>query len=316
MPVTGSAAKTARPAPMGREAASALQGGALALLGILLGAHDGAAHLARTWASSPTYHHGAIVPLISIGLIWMHWRPGDRPSGWSLALTGVAGAGAIYAAGSVLDARLLQHAGLAGMIAAGAAAVMGRALATRHRFALLFLLLMVPFGESSVPSLQEVTARSIMASAALFGVPAIRDGLIIATPAGDFEVAEACAGLRFVIASLVTGILCAHLFFTSRRKQGIMVFAAVLVPVAANALRASGIVLVAEATDLRVAAGADHLIYGWGFFALVTGAVVLAALRRADPEAPRLPDPVPRFGANPLLVGAAAGGIGLLSGIA
>ena len=288
-----------------------LLGGALALFGILAGTWDGARHLAATWASSPTYHHGALVPLVSAYLVWLHWRRGERLTGWAPPVAG-AGAGALlYVLGALLEARLFQHAGIAGMLACGAAALLGRAAATRHRFALAFLLLMVPFGEGLVPVLQEVTARGIMASTALFGVPALRDGMLIATPAGDFEVAEACAGLRFVIASVVTGVLCAHLFFTSIRKQALMIAAAALVPVAANALRASGTVLIAEATDMAHAAGADHLIYGWAFFAVVTGAVVLVALRRAEQDAPRLPAPAFAPGPDPLVVGAALGAIGL-----
>ena len=304
-----SAAVTVRAGPR------AALGFALAVLGILIGCADGAAHLIRTWASSPTYHHGALVPFVGAGLIWLGWRPGGALSGWPLALWAVAAGTAAYAVGTVADARLFQHAGLALMLAASAASVLGRAAAIRHRFALGFLLFMVPFGEGLVPLLQEVTARGIMASTALAGVPAIRDGMVIATPAGDFEVAEACAGLRFVIASLVTGVLCAHLFFTSVGKQAGMIAAAVLVPVLANAVRASSTVLIAEATDMRVAAGADHLVYGWAFFAVVTGGVVALAYRWAEPEAPDLPAPLPASpptgGTDPLLVGAAAGGIGL-----
>lgn len=291
--------------------ARAALGAALALVCILAGTWGGASHLAATWASSPTYHHGALVPLVSAYLVWLHWRRGERLTGWALPLWGV-GAGALaYAVGTALDARLAQHAGIAVMLACGAAALMGRAAATRHRFALAFLLFMVPSGEGLVPALQEVTARGIMGATALFGVPALRDGMMIATPAGDFEVAEACAGLRFVIASLVTGVLCAHLFFTSARKQAVMIAAAALVPVLANVVRASGTVLIAEATDMRRAAGADHLIYGWAFFAVVTGAVVLVALRRAEPDAPALPAPAFAPGPDPLVVGAAIGAIGL-----
>ena len=291
--------------------ARAALGAALALGGVLLGAADGAGHMARTWASSPTYNHGALVPLVSAGLVWLGWRPGERLTGWTLPLGGVAAGALLYVVGAVGEARLFQHAGVAGMIACAGAAVMGCAAAWRHRFALGFLLLMVPFGEGLVPLLREVTARGVMAGAALFGVPALRDGMLIRVPAGDFEVAEACAGLRFVVASLVTGVLCAHLFFTTRVKQVAMILAAALVPVAANAVRAAGIVLVAEATDMRVAAGADHLVYGWVFFALVTGAVVWVAYRQAEPGAPRLPDPAPRPGPDPLVTGAAAGAIGL-----
>lgn len=286
-------------------------GAGLAIFGIVAGTWDGASHLAATWASSPTYNHGALVPLVTIGLIWLGWRPGERLTGWWLGLWGAAVAAVVYTIGAVLDVWLFQHAGIGGLALSAAAGILGPAAATRHRFALLFLLLMVPFGEGLVPILQDITARGIMAATTVFGVPAIRNDMIISTTAGDFEVAAACAGLRFVIASLVTGILCAHLFFTSLAKQAVMILAAALIPVAANVVRAAGIVLIAEATDMRRAAGADHLIYGWGFFALVTGAVVLVAYRRAEPSAPALPAPSFRPGIDPVIVGGGIGATGL-----
>jgi EpsI family protein len=43
----------------------------------------------------------------------------------------------------------------------------------------------------------------------------------------------------------------------------------ILFPVVANAIRVFGIILTGYLTDMEHAAGADHLIYGWIFFALV-----------------------------------------------
>ena len=297
--------------------ARAALGAGLALIGLASGMADGSAHLIRTWGSSPTYHHGFLVPFVTAWLLWQSRRPADPAAGWPLALLGVAGACALYAAGTLAEARLLQHAAIAGFAAAAAASVLGRTIAIRSRFALLFLLAMVPVGEGLVPLLQEVTARGVMVMTDLFGVLALRRDMQIVTPAGVFEVEEACAGLRFVVASAVTGVLCAHLFFTSRWKQGAMIAACLLVPVLANVLRAGGTVLIASATDMRVAAGADHLFYGWGFFAVVTGAMVLLALKAAEPDAPRLPQPDPAraSAADPLACGAAAGGMALLTGL-
>jgi EpsI family protein len=60
-----------------------------------------------------------------------------------------------------------------------------------------------------------------------------------------------------------------------------------IVPVIANALRALGIILLAYATDHRVATGVDHVIYGWIFFGVVM--VGLLAIGRAWRE----PDSAP-----------------------
>jgi exosortase A len=279
----------------------------LLLAAILLGMAPGARHLAGVWASSPIYHHGALVPLISAFLVWIGWRRGDAPTGCAPPLLGVAAAVLTYALGTRLDAQLLQHLGVVLALACGAAAILGRALTTRHRFALGFLLLAVPFGEGLVPLLQEVTASGTVLIAEAFGLPVLRDGLTLRTPAGDFLVEKECAGLRFLVATFAVGVLCAHLFFTSPRKQALMVLAAVILPVAANVVRASATVLVASATDMRVAAGFDHVVYGWGFFAVVVALVISAAVKLAEPGAPRLPEaPQDAAAPRPLLFGGAA----------
>ena len=290
---------------------------ALGLLAVgMVGMRDGAAHMAGVWASSPTYTHGFLVPVVSAWLVWRGWRAGERLTGWPLALAGVAAAAAVYAVGSAVDARLLQHVGVSLYLVSGLAAVAGRGAATRHRFALFFLLFMVPFGEGAVPLLQLVTAKGIMAMTQAAGVLAFREGMLIETQAGTFNVARECAGLRFLVASLVTGALCAHLFFTSPKRQALMILAVLTLPVLANTLRAGATVLVADATDMQVAAGVDHLVYGWVFYAVILAVLCLAALRFAEDGAPRRPAPAFEAGpARAVPLGAAAGGFGLLAGL-
>ena len=43
----------------------------------------------------------------------------------------------------------------------------------------------------------------------------------------------------------------------------------VIVPIVANGLRAYMIVMIAHLSDMKLALGVDHLIYGWVFFGLV-----------------------------------------------
>ena len=107
--------------------------------------------------------------------------------------------------------------------------------------------------------------------------------MLIRTEIGDFHVEEACAGLRFLIASVVTGTLMAHLFFTRWKKQALVVLAFCVVPVLANVIRAALTVLVASWTNMEFATGIDHLFYGWVFFAVVMAVLVVGCLRFADP---------------------------------
>ena len=66
---------------------------------------------------------------------------------------------------------------------------------------------------------------------ALTGVPASIDGVFITTPAGLFEVAEACSGVKFLIAMIAFGTLVANVCFTSWPRRCVFIAASVIVPI-------------------------------------------------------------------------------------
>ena len=75
------------------------------------------------------------------------------------------------------------------------------------------------------------------------GVPARLNGLLIQIPSATFHVAEACAGLRFLPASLAVGLLLAYLFFSWWAR--LFTALSIVLPIVGNALRA-GVVLIAH----------------------------------------------------------------------
>jgi exosortase len=72
------------------------------------------------------------------------------------------------------------------------------------------------------------------------GVPAHLDGIFISTPTGLFRVAEACSGVRFLVAMAALAALVANLCFRSWPRRAAFVAAAMAIPVAANGVRAFG----------------------------------------------------------------------------
>src|SRR5437868_623376 len=83
------------------------------------------------------------------------------------------------------------------------AAVLGGAVFRALLFPLFFLIFLVPVGEELVPRLQDITATIAVRGVQLANVPVFLDGRLISTPTGDFLVAEACAGLRYLTACIV-----------------------------------------------------------------------------------------------------------------
>jgi exosortase A len=255
----------------------------LALLLAVLFA-DVIASMAWTWSSNTTYNHGFFILPIAAFLVWRRRDAlaGIAPRLEPLALLPLFLAGVLWLLGRAADVWLVENVALVAMFVALFVFVFGRAVTRMLWFPLLFLFFMVPVGDAAVPVLQDVTAHFAFFFLRLIGIPVFLDGVLIHVPNGVFEVAEACAGLRFLIANLVVAALFAHLVYTKAWKVAAFMALAVVIPIVANGFRALGIVLIAYYTDNEYAVGVDHLVYGWGFFTLVMFLVLFVGTLFAD----------------------------------
>jgi EpsI family protein len=127
----------------------------------------------------------------------------------------------------------------------------------------------VPFGESLIPPLIDLTADFTVAALSATGIPVLREGTQFTIPSGRWSVVEACSGVRYLIASVSLGFLFAHLNYRSRFRQAVFVLLSAVVPVGANVVRAYGIVMIGHLSGNTLAVGIDHFIYGWIFFGVV-----------------------------------------------
>jgi exosortase/archaeosortase family protein len=125
-----------------------------------------------------------------------------------------------------------------------------------------------------------------------------------------FRVAEACAGLRFLIAAIAFGVVYACTIYRSTGRRVAFIAASLVVPVVANGFRALGIVELGHLLGSAQAGVVDHILYGWIFFSIVILLLILAGLPfRQDaaplrPARPRNPAP-PAPPARLLIAGAA-----------
>lgn len=278
----------------GRRAAQHLVVLAVALVGMLWWYRDTVASLVEIWNRSDTYAHGFLVAPISIWLIWRnreHLRA--LPVAPSLLGTLAGGiAGFAWLLGELAGVASVSQFALVGMVIAAVWAVMGTQVARALMFPLGFLFFLVPFGEFLFPTMMDRTTDFIIWGLRLSGVPVYAEGRSLVIPSGQWAVVEGCSGVRYLIASVVVGSLYAYLTYRSLHKRLIFVALSVALPVLANWLRAYGIVMLAHLSDNRLAAGVDHLIYGWVFFGLVMLALFWVGGRwREDllPERPPAP---------------------------
>lgn len=234
------------------------------------------AAMADQWWNSSTYNHIVLVPAIIAWLVWQRW-PQLReltPQSWIGGLIPLALALLGWVLGTFAGFNLLRQAAVVAMLPSAALLMLGPRTFSALLFPMAYMVFLVPFGDELVPPLQTITAKLTIALVGLSGVPAVIDGVFIDTPAGLFEVAEACSGVKFLIAMIALGTLVANVGFRSWHRRAAFMALCIAVPVLANGVRAWGTIYAAQYVGIEKAAGIDHLIYGWIFFAVVIAAVL------------------------------------------
>ena len=261
---------------------------AVATAAILLLFRADLADLARLWWTSTTYGHCLFVAPIAAWLVWQRRRElaALTPVAWWPGLLIIAAGAFAWLLGDAGGVALARHLGLIVMLQGAVVALLGPKVARGLLFPLGYLLFLVPFGQELEPPLQRLTAALVMPLLDLVGVPARVDGVLIHAGRYWFEVAEACSGSKFVLAMLAFGVLVAGTCFWSWRRRAAFLLACVVVPVLANGVRAFATIWAADLTSVEAAAGFDHIVYGWVFFAAVMAGVLALAWRWFD----RAPD--------------------------
>lgn len=242
--------------------------------------HGSVATMSMIWLSSSAYHHGIVVAPLSTWLIFSRkdWRTASPAADHlGVAVLAAASFGQLISQASGID--LVGHASFVAAIIGAAIAAFGRALASRWAFPLGFLFFMVPFGEEATPILQAWASTAIAAALNFSGVETARDGFMLTTSSGRFEVAASCAGLRFLLVSAMISSLISYLAFRDWSKRAACIAFALVAAIFANWLRAYLIVFVATVTDRRLGVGPEHVMLGWVFYSgFVIGLVALAKL--------------------------------------
>lgn len=246
---------------------------------------DWAAMLDQWWNIS-TYNHILFVPLIAGWLVHLRRREllEIEPAPWWPGLAPLAATMLMWLVGSVAGVNTVSQAGAVASLIVIVPAILGPRVALACAFPLAYLVFLVPFGDEMVPTLQMVTADIVIWLTHLSGIEAVIDGVFIDTPVGLFEVAEACSGVKFLVAMLALGVLVCYACFRSWKRRAIFMAAAIALPILANGVRAWGTIFIAQSQGIEFAVGFDHIFYGWVFFAIVVFLLLAVFWRWFDRE--------------------------------
>lgn len=242
--------------------------------------------MAHQWWNIDTYNHLLLVPFI---IVWLAALKKDTlakltPQAFWPGLIALAAALGCWRVGEGLGINLVAQAGAVGAVQAAVVTVLGVRASLVLALPIAFAAFMVPFGDEIIPMLQAITAEIAIALTHASGVPAQIDGIYIDTPAGLFIVAEACSGVKFLVAMVTLGVLVCATRFQRFGTRAAFMAACVIVPILANGVRAWATIYVAQYVGAERATGFDHIVYGWIFFAIVLGVLLGAAWRYVERE--------------------------------
>lgn len=223
------------------------------------------------WNRSDTYAHGYLILPFSMYMIWkkhamlttIQYCPDYK------SLPVLAGLGFGWLLASAANVLVVEQYALVAMIPVIVWALLGLRAFSAILFPLAYLLFAVPFGEVFIPPLIDFTADFTVGALQATGIPVYREGSFFSIPSGNWSVVEACSGVRYLIASVTLGTLYAYLTYHSISRRLIFIAFSIVVPIVANGMRAYLIVMTGHLSDMQLAVGVDHLVYGWIFFGLV-----------------------------------------------
>jgi exosortase A len=255
--------------------------GIAALVGLIYS--DSFASMAAVWSGSG-YGHGIVVFPISAYLLWRLRGPlaGVELRPWAWGMATLVGLVLTWLVARSVGVQAAEHLAIVLLIPAAVATCLGTALTRRALFPLLFLAAAVPIGDALSPYLMRVTADVSATLLRGVGVPVFREGQFITLPGGEFEVADVCSGLRYLVAGTMIALLFAYLTYRSNRRRALFVVVTATSLVVVNGVRAFVVMWVASATEMRVLGGEDHIYFGWLLFAVTIGALFWLGVRYSD----------------------------------
>jgi exosortase A len=240
--------------------------------------------LGRLWTDSSDFSHGWLMIPIFLWLVWnnrsawLNLQP--RPSFLGLLLGLLFGL--TWLLGDIARVSVVKQLGIIGFIPAIALTVFGLEFLKRNLFAFLFVFFAVPAGEALNPLLMRYTAGATIWALQQTGIPVYREGLHFILPTGSWSVVDACSGLRYLICSLILGLLFAQLNYRTLKKKAIFIIICLVLAIVANWVRAYSVVMVGHLTQMKYGTGDDHVWYGWVFFGVMMMAIFWTGIRYGD----------------------------------
>lgn len=225
-------------------------------------------YMALHWNTVADYSHGFLIAPLALYFAWERKpqlkRARIEPSWWGMlplalsTMTLVVGRLGV----ELMNMRISFVLALMGIVLL----LLGRQVFKILAFPLFFLFLMVPLPQSLVNPiafpLQLIAADWAVQVLYYLHIPALREGNIIHLPNTTLFVAEACSGLRSLMALITLGVVFAYFFRKSWGERIIIVASAIPIAIVVNALRVTITGILTYRFGEKAAEGAIHEFQG------------------------------------------------------
>jgi len=195
------------------------------------------------WKIVPDYSHGFLVAPLAIFFAWERRRDlahAPLDGSW-LGVAPLALGAAALAIGRLGVELTAMRVGFVLTLIGLVLLLFGREIFRILAFPLFFLFLMVPLPQSLVNviafPLQLIAARAAVDALHVLNVPALVEGNIIHLANAQLFVAEACSGLRSLMALLTLGVVFAKFFRQDNIERLVLIASTIPIAIFVNAIR-------------------------------------------------------------------------------
>ena len=133
-------------------------------------------------------------------------------------------------------------------------------------FPAAFLVFILPFWGLLVPFLQNLSITAVTYIMSFSGVPTYVEGNFVTIPAGVFEIADGCSGLRYMIVSLAIGTLFIFLNIKDTKRAALFLSLTIFGALLTNWIRITALILIGDYTNMESSLMEDHNTFGWYLF--------------------------------------------------
>jgi exosortase len=236
-------------------------------------------HSILVWRTVEEFSFGFLIPIVSAGLIWLHWRELHRAAGpgANAGLIVVALGLAAYVVGYRVDINAIGGVAVVVILWGGSVYLWGWQVGKILAFPIGFLVFGLALYRGLLGTvgfaMQGFTAAGAgaLADAAQLGV--VRDGLVLRAENFAFIVAEPCSGMSSLVSLLALAALWTHLANGSLPARVAILLSVLPLVVLANSVRVSLVLLIASWYGQDAALGFFH-----GFSSLVLFGLALSGL--------------------------------------